>query len=173
MDTVSHLSEELQRQISATSASIDAVSEETKIARSQIYKWLRSEQTSISAVQLDKISGALSTNPIDHAKLLVAHLQDERVGSARDLVRIEMDTIAELRDRPRARTKGEKAIQFLAEQRLQSRDVNDLVIDLARVLGADLDDARASYAKKEEKGSVRKVREILEKSAPPADSPQK
>ena len=40
--------------------------------------------------------------------------------------------------RPRPRTKGEKALHYLAEQRLENRDVNDLIIDLARVLGAEL-----------------------------------
>ncbi len=135
---MSYLSEELTRQIESKTASIDAIAEHTKIARSQIYKWLTGEQVSISAEQLDGIATALKADPVDHAKLLVAHLQDERFGKSAPLVRIEMDTPAELHDRPRPRTKGERALQFLGEERLKSRDVNDLIIDLARCLGAEL-----------------------------------
>lgn len=118
--------------------SVDDISGKCKISRGQIYKWLNGDQTSISGEQIDGLAGALSKDPMDHAKMLVAHLQDESVGSARDLVRIETDTVQELKDRPRARTKGEKAIQFLIEQRLQNRSIDDLLIDLARVLGADI-----------------------------------
>lgn len=134
----SHLSEELQRQIDHISASVDDVSDKSGISRGQIYKWIKAEQTSISAEHLDVLAAALSKDPMDHARLLVAHLQDEKFGKASKLVRIEMDTPAEVNDRPRPRTKGEKALHYLAEQRLENRDVNDLIIDLARVLGAEL-----------------------------------
>jgi len=135
---MSYLSEELLRQIESTKSSVDDISEKCKISRGQIYKWLNAEQTSISAEQLDALSAALNKDPESNASLLVAHLQDERIGSARDLVRIMMDSRAELKDRPQLRTKGEKAIHFLAEERIIHRSVNDLVIDLARVLGAKI-----------------------------------
>ncbi len=135
---MSYLSEELQRQLDSAKASIDGVSDKTKIARSQIYKWLNGEQISISAGQLDALAEAFNATPTDHAKLLVAHLQDERFGKSAPLVRIEIDTPAELRDRPKPRTKGERAMAFLAEERVKFKDVNDLIIDLAKVLGAEL-----------------------------------
>lgn len=135
---MSYLSEELKRQMELYQFNGTQLADKSGISASQIYKWSNNDQTSISAEQLDALALALSGEPMEHARLLVAHLQDERVGSARDLVRIEMDTVAELNDRPRPRTKGEKAIQFLIEQRLENRGVNDLLIDLARVLGAEL-----------------------------------
>lgn len=135
---MSHLSEELTRQLKSIQASVDDITAKCNISRGQIYKWIKSEQTSISAEQLDALASALSSSPMDHAKLLVAHLQDERIGAARHLVRIELDGPDALHDKPRPKTKGEKAIHFLAEQRVENRSVNDLVIDLARVLGADV-----------------------------------
>ena len=114
------------------------LSERSKISASQIYKWANNDQTSISADQIDALAAALSKDSMDHARLLVAHLQDEKFGTAAALVRIEMDTPAEVNNRPRPRTKGEKALHYLAEQRLENRNVNDLIIDLARVLGADV-----------------------------------
>ena len=137
-ESMSYLADELKRQIEAQGTNALQLAEKCKISSAQIYKWANSAQTSINAEQIDAIAAALSPDPTDHAKLLVAHLQDERIGSARDLVRIETDTVAQLHDRPSPRTKGEKAIHFLMDQRLENRFVNDLVIDLARVLGADL-----------------------------------
>ena len=135
---MSYLSEELKRQISHINASVDGISDKSGISRGQIYKWLNADQISISAEQIDALATALSKEPMDHARLLVAHLQDEKFGSAARLVRIELDTLDQANDRPRPRTKGEKALHYLAEQRLENRTVNDLIIDLARVLGADL-----------------------------------
>ena len=135
---MSFLSEELNRQISHINASVDGIADKSGISRGQIYKWLKADQISISAAQIDALSTALSNDPIDHAKLLVAHLQDEKFGNAASLVRIELDTLAEFNDRPKPRTKGEKAIAYLASARIQHKSVNDLVIDLAHVLGAEL-----------------------------------
>jgi transcriptional regulator with XRE-family HTH domain len=134
----SHLSEEIQRQLSSLRISQAELSRRANISQAQISNWLNAVQTSISAAQIDALASALSADPVDHATLLVAHLQDEKFGQAAALVRIEMDTPAELQDRPRPRTKGERALQYLAAQRLISRDVNELLIDLAKVLGAEV-----------------------------------
>ena len=135
---MSFLSDELKRQIEARKTNALQLADKCGISSAQIYKWTNSAQTSISAEQLDALSNALSSDLVDHARLLVAHLQDERFGTARDMVRIEMNTLAEMNDRPRPTTKREKAIQFLSEQSVENRNVSDLVIDLARVLGADV-----------------------------------
>lgn len=133
-----HFAEELSRQIEAAKLSQGALAEAAGIAQAQIWKWVNGEQISINAEQLDAIARALKATPSEHARLLAAHLEDERFGKAAGAVRIEIETAAEMRDRPRPRTRGEAALQTLAELRLQSREVNDLLIDLANCLGADI-----------------------------------
>lgn len=108
------------------------------ISRGQIYKWVNSDQTKINSAQLDALCAALSDNVSDHARLLAAHLEDERFGSARDMVSVHILPDDCLNDQPKQTTKGEKAIQFLSGQRITSKSVDDLVIDLAQCLGADL-----------------------------------
>lgn len=114
------------------------LAEKSNFSQSQISKWLNDKQVTVDADQLRALQFALSGKIEDHAALLRAHLLDENFGHGAELVRVEIDTIAELKDRPRPRTKGEQAIQFLSETRIDSKDVNDLVIDLARCLGADI-----------------------------------
>lgn len=108
------------------------------MSQGQISYWRNGRQTSIGSEQMQALQAALSSDPLDHAALIRAHLRDENFGLATELVRVEVDTPAEVKDRPRPKTKGEKALHFLGEQRMISRDVNDLVIDLARCLGADI-----------------------------------
>lgn len=135
---VSYLSEELERQFARSRTNPLQLSEQIKISPSQIYKWLRSEQTSISAEQLTSLAKGLSSDENSHAALVLAHLQDERFGPGSNLVRIEILSDGKMSDGPKPRSKGEKALHYLAEQRVVSRDVNDLVIDLAKCLGADI-----------------------------------
>lgn len=135
---MSYLSEEIKRQIEIANKSQSALSVDSGISQGQISKWVNAEQASINAEQIDALAESLSSDKMDHALLLIAHLQDERIGSARELVRIELNTPLELNDRPRPRTKGEKALQFLIEQRQGNHGVNDLLIDLARVMGAKI-----------------------------------
>lgn len=135
---MSYLSEELKRQMQAQKLTGLQLAERSKISASQIYKWSNNDQTSISADQLDALASALSKDAVNQAKLLVAHLQDERFGARKDMVRIELDDGGILSDKPRARTKGEKALQFLAEQRVEFKGMDELIIDLAKVLGAEL-----------------------------------
>lgn len=134
----SYLSEEIKRQLLQLGISQAEVSRRTNISQAQISNWIKGVQTSINAEQLDALAAGLSSDVTDHARLLVAHLQDERFGKSAPLIRIELDTPAELNDRPQPKTKGEKALAYLASERLENRNVNDLIIDLARVLGADL-----------------------------------
>ncbi len=135
---MSYLSEELKRQMQAAKLSGSQIAERSKISASQVYKWANDDQTSIDAKQLDALAAALSHDPVDHAKLLVAHLQDECFGTAKGYVTIDLRSEGELKDKPRTMTKGERAIHFLAAERVKDRSVNDLIIDLAKVLGADI-----------------------------------
>lgn len=135
---MSNFSEELEKQMATKPASQVEAAELSGISQSQISKWLRSEQTSISSDQITALAKALSDDPVKHANLVKAHLLDEKFGAGSELVRIEIDSPAEWKDKPRPRSKGERAMNYLAEQRVISRDVNDLVIDLAKCLGAEL-----------------------------------
>lgn len=132
---MSHFSEELIRQFELRRLSQASAAERSGISQAQISKWVNSDQTSISDEQLTALALALSDESADHVALVRAHLLDEKFGPGSELVRIEIDDSTALNDRPRPRSKGEKALHFLAEERLRNRDLNDLLIDLAKVLG--------------------------------------
>lgn len=133
---MSHLADEISRQMQAGNLTGLLLSERSGISASQLYKWLNSEQISIGEDQLRALAPALSDDSADHAALVRAHLLDECFGPGSELVRIEIDHPAALKDRPRPRSKGEKALAFFAEERHRNRDLNDLLIDMAKVLGA-------------------------------------
>ena len=134
---MSYLGDEIERQMAAQNLNGSQLAERSQISASQIYKWTNSEQTSIGQDQMTALSRALSTDANDHAALTRAHLLDEKFGPGAKLVSIEIDSM-ELKDSPKKFSKGEQAVHYLAELRIQSRDVNDLVIDLARCLGAKI-----------------------------------
>jgi len=147
---MSFLAEELERQLARTNQSIDDLVPKTGLSRAQLYLWKRSEQTSINEEQLSSLASALSDDPLDHAALLRSHLLDETFGPASELLRIEIDHPSVVQDRPRPRSKGEKAMAFFAEERLRNRDLNDLLIDLARVMGAFEDEPNSARQMAEE-----------------------
>lgn len=135
---MSFLAEEIERQMTTQNIDQTRLAEKAGVSQGQISKWRNGGQTSISADQMVGLQRALSQNAEDKAALIRAHLRDELFGDSVELVRVEVITGLELKDRPRTRTKGEKAVQFLAELRVQSKDCNDLLIDMARCLGADI-----------------------------------
>ena len=135
---MSFIADEIDRQLESQGTNAMRVAEVSNISASQIYKWTNNEQTSISREQIDALARAISSDINDHARLVRAHLLDEKFGPGSELVRVELDTPAELKDQPRPRAKGEKAMEFLAQERMTSRAVNDLVIDLAKCLGAEI-----------------------------------
>ncbi len=135
---MSHLSDEIDRQLLQSKQSIDDVVRKTGLTRSLLYLWKGGEQTTIDEDQLVALAPALSSDVADHAALVRAHLLDEKFGPGADLVQVSIDGPSELKDRPRPRTKGEKAMEFLTRERLVNRDLNDLLLDLARCLGAEL-----------------------------------
>lgn len=132
---MSHLAEELARQLAAHSLNSLQLAERSGISASQIYKWANSTQTSIDEDQLTALAPALSPNTEDHASLVRAHLLDEKFGPGSELVRVEIDGSDLLKDRPRMQTKREQAISFLSRESLTNRDLQELLIDLARCLG--------------------------------------
>lgn len=134
---MSFLSEEIERQMQSQKLTGLAVASKLNVSPSQFYNWQNGHQTHISPEDLTSLAHALSVNFADHAALVRAHLLDEKFGPGSELVRIEIDTPAELRDRPRPKSKRERAMQYLIEQSLESRDCAQMFIELARVLGCE------------------------------------
>lgn len=132
---MSYLSEELNRQMDAHEVNGVQLAESLGCSSSQITRWTSGEQTSISDAQLSAMQACFSDDPHDHARLVMAHLLDEKFGLHHELVELEIQSAAELQDRPRSRSKGERAVEFLAGERHRNRELNDLLIDLARLLG--------------------------------------
>ena len=135
---MSYLADELERQLNEQGITGVQLADRTGISTSQIYNWLKSAQVTISEKQLTSIQAALTKDSHAHARLVLAHLLDEKFGHGHDRIAIEMKSEYELKDHPRTKARGEKALHFLAELRLKSKDCNDLLVDLARVLGADV-----------------------------------
>lgn len=135
---MSHFAEELNRQIRANNLTQVELAVRSGISQAQISKWIRSEQTSLQKEQMDALAPALSEKPVENAALLRAHLLDEMFGPGADLISIDIQTTDEAHDRPRLRSAREKAIQFLSQQALVNDDLKQLLVRLARCLGADV-----------------------------------
>jgi transcriptional regulator with XRE-family HTH domain len=136
---MSHLADTLAQLIEAKGSNALEISRRCGISSSQLYLWLRSEQISISEEQLNALAPVVSDDMGDHATLVRAHLLDHLYGPGSELIRIEIDHAGVLRDAPRGRSKGEKALDYLREERLKNRELNLLLIDLARLLGENLE----------------------------------
>lgn len=170
---MSYLSEELERQMKEQKVTGLQLAERTGISASQIYNWLNSVQLSISEEQLKLIQAALTNDHHTHARLVLAHLLDEKFGFGHDLVRIQMDEVT-LSARPRKSARGEKAMQFLLEERQKNRSVNDLIIDLAICLGANLNDRRPTASSRPDasrSGNADTATEAFQQDYPPPKSP--
>jgi len=135
---MSYFAEELERQMSAASVNGVQLSERTGISPSQFYNWLKDVQRSVSEEQLKSIAPALSDDVLLHAALVRAHLLDEKKGPGSELVTVEIESPRYLRDKPRPRSRAERALAYLAEERHRNPELNDLIIGLAKMLGGDL-----------------------------------
>lgn len=131
---MSYLSDEMDRLLEKHHQSVDDVAAKCGINRGVLYLWKRGQQTSISEEQLSLLAPALSSEILDQAALVLAHLRDEKFGPGSELVEVSLVN-PELNDRPAARSPGERAIAFLAQERIANADLNELLLDLARVLG--------------------------------------
>lgn len=109
----------------------------TGISNSQFSRWKNGLQTSISEDDFSALATALSTDAEDHARLLRAHLEDERFGPGAELITIELISNGEMQDRARPQTKLESAWQFLHSQTARNSDLRALIIDLAKALGME------------------------------------
>lgn len=132
---MSNLSEEIERQLGKTHQSIDSIAAKSGLTRSLLYLWKSGDQTTINEAQLQALAPALSDSSADHAAIVRAHLLDETFGPGSELVSITIKGAEELRDAPKPRSRAEQALHYLQQERLINRDLNDLLIDLARVLG--------------------------------------
>jgi transcriptional regulator with XRE-family HTH domain len=135
---MSYLSDEIQRQIDEYGVTGQQVAVKMGLSVSQIYNWIRGDQTTINERNLCALQAALSSDSNAHARLVLAHLLDEKFGHGNDRIAVELKADFEIKDAPRIKARGEKALHFLSELRMKSKDCNDLLIDLAKVLGADL-----------------------------------
>lgn len=70
----------------AARLNVTAVVQRAGISRSQIYKWLRNVQTSVTPEDFTRLALALSRDPRQNARLLEAHLQDDCFGPGRELI---------------------------------------------------------------------------------------
>lgn len=135
---MSYLSDELQRQMDEHKVTAQQLAVKASVSVSQMYNWIRGDQSTINERQLEAIQSGLSADSHAHARLVLAHLLDEKFGHSHERVAVDLKAEFEAMDRPRTRARGEKAVNYLAELRTKSKDCNDLLIDLARVLGAEL-----------------------------------
>lgn len=136
---MSYLSEELVRQMTAKKLPGVRLAELTGFSASQISKWVRDEQTSITEAQLTAIQTALGDDPHAHARLVLAHLLDEKFGLAHERIELSVrdDGVTTIQDHGRHMSKGEIAVAYLAQERPGNRELNDLLIDLARLMGCN------------------------------------
>ena len=65
---------------------------------------------------------------------------DERYGPSHEMlsVEIEINETHTMKDAPRSRTKGDRAMEFINQQRIHQSDVNEMMIYYAKCLGAEL-----------------------------------
>lgn len=131
---MSYFGEELTKQMELKKVTGIELASRTSISSAQISKWTRGEQTSLNEPQLSVMQAALGDDAHDHARLVLAHLLDERFGLNSELVEVSVRDTGEMRDYTRPRSKGEAAIAFLSVERVRNRELNDLLIDLARLL---------------------------------------
>src|SRR5262245_38424713 len=103
---MSYLSDELERQMRSQNITGLQLAERTGISPSQIYNWLKSTQVSISEKQMTVIQAALTNDSHAHARLVLAHLLDEKFGFSSDMVSVELLDGGIMSDRPKTRSKG-------------------------------------------------------------------
>lgn len=135
---MSNLADEINRQIDHHKLTQAQVAMRAGFSQGQISKWTRSDQVSIDAEQLAALAKALSNDVEDHAALVRAHLLDEKFGPGAELVEVALIHASVLSDKPKPRSKGERAMAWLAQERLRNPELNEMLIDLARLLGAKL-----------------------------------
>jgi hypothetical protein len=139
---MSNFGEELNRQLAAREINAVVLGERVNMSSSQIYNWTRGVQTTVSTEQFNLLAAALTDDPNEHAKLLYAHLLDEKADVlGTHLVEVQIAESAALRDKPRSRSKRERALEILAGESVKDRELADLLISLASYVNSDLTEA--------------------------------
>lgn len=144
---MSHLSETLEKLLARHDLTAHQIAIRSEISPSQLSKWMCGKQTSISEKHLTALAKTISKEPADQAELVLAHLQDEKFGPGSDLIEITLNAPVRKAGKTKSpaktskapvQSKGDEALSYLAQERLRNREVNSLLVDLARVLGAKL-----------------------------------
>jgi transcriptional regulator with XRE-family HTH domain len=106
-----------------------------------ISRYRTGEQTWIDPQDLGKLARAISNDPREQAELLKARLLDECQGPGAELIRVEIGSAAELREKPvpyqvKLSRDLEQAFLILREWVMKDARVKGLVEDLAGLLSS-------------------------------------
>lgn len=157
---MSNFGEELSRQLESHNISATQLAERVEMSLSQIYSWLRGEQISVRAEQFNLIAAAITDDEASHARLLRAHLLDEKTGAlGQQLVNVTIERDTTLKDRPRAVTKRERALEILFEESIKDRELAEMLISMAGYVNSDV-----SVAEKKIVSAIR--REVGKQNTP-------
>ena len=132
---MSYLSEEMERQMQrCPTKSWVSIAGEMKLSTSQVYKWTSGRQTHISEENLTALAFALGGDQDACAALVCAHLQDECFGPGSELVSISIRRDDQRPAKPIALTKGERALDCLANRSRTDPSVHALLIGLVQLM---------------------------------------
>jgi transcriptional regulator with XRE-family HTH domain len=132
---VSHFGQKLEHLTARFQVTGSEIAKRAGISAAQFSKWKRGEQTSISKEDFSNLCYAFSDDELIHADLLRAHLLDECVGPGSEIIRIEVDGGASLKDEPKQLTDLERAFQFLRAEVPRNEALRGMLIQLANSLG--------------------------------------
>lgn len=139
---MSNFGEELNRQLEVHKIGAQDLAGRVSMSASQIYNWLRGTQVSVSPEQFNLLAAALSDDETVHARLLHAHLLDEKTDAlGSHLVEVTLQISARVHDAPRARSKRERALEILAAESVRDRSLAELLVSLAGYINSDLAEA--------------------------------
>lgn len=130
-----HFIEELRRQMAARNLSAAKLAVSSSIPASTLSRWLAND-TEPTFDAIEKVGNALSMEPTDQDALVVARLRDICPHHRNHRIAIEQLT-SYLQDRPRTRSKWERAVQFLDRERHQNPEIHAMLVSLAKALGCD------------------------------------
>lgn len=154
---MSNFGEELSKQLTAKNMTAADLAARVDMSASQLYNWTRGVQTTVSAEQFNVLAAALTDDEHDHARLLHAHLLDEKADNlGNHLVEVRLLESGELKDRPRARSKRERALEILSSESVRDPDLTDLLVSMAGYVSSDLNAAESKIVaavKREGRGS--------------------
>lgn len=125
---------ELERQLLESKRNMAEVAELVGCPRSQISRYRRGANRTVSADTLQKLMFALSASPHDQARLVAAHMESHGYDLHGDLIQVKV--IGDTRKSgSRPRTEEERTLDFLAERSKKDPKVRDLLRALAAALG--------------------------------------